>query len=111
MGTTKAITGRDRPSQAAVGSRAVIRSSMSTQTTMTAAMPSRRRHGQAVGVALKVLRRQMLANDLPRPYFDNFLDLTWTSGYLDFRDQAAAWAQARWTAWISSGVGWRGTPG
>ena len=31
--------------------------------------------------------------------------------FLDFRDQAAAWAQARWTAWISSGVGWRGTPG
>ena len=30
---------------------------------------------------------------------------------LDFRDQAAAWAQARWTARISSGVGWRGTPG
>jgi predicted HTH transcriptional regulator len=30
---------------------------------------------------------------------------------LGFRDQAAARAQARWTAWISSGVGWRGTPG
>src|SRR5262249_61087793 len=32
-------------------------------------------------------------------------------GSLDFRGYAAASAQARWMAWISSGAGGRGTPG